>query len=352
MLRKTLILASIILALVCTRVVPAPAASAQQAISVVAEAPRNEFPKGVTFTVSFTAPAETKEARLRYQLAPDGTGASGVADCTGAATVNCSFTLTSGRGIFIIPGAEITYHWEITDAAGNKLSTPDALYVHDDTRFTFETLQRDNVTLYYHSGTRSQAQAVLDAVADTLDRVGALEKTQVTFPVKVFLYTTAEEMQPAIAPGGAGRGVQVLGEVVYSDTAMVSADVATLDIARHEVAHIVTREATKGPFEVPGWLNEGISVFSQARPLAGHDSALQAAIRVGPRAVDEGAELVGLGLERRDGWAVLRRGRLDRQVSRRHVRRGQVRRAAQDVQGRLDGGQGVPCGLRLRPVRA
>ncbi|HET6615705.1 MAG TPA: peptidase MA family metallohydrolase, partial [Dehalococcoidia bacterium] len=104
-----------------------------------------------------------------------------------------------------------------------------------------------------------------------------LEQTTVTFPVKVFLYATADEMQPAIVPGG-GRGVTVLGEVVYSDTAMVSADRSTLDITRHEVAHIVTREATKGPFGIPGWMNEGISVFAQDRPLAGHQAALQSAI--------------------------------------------------------------------------
>src|SRR5581483_2937040 len=98
-------------------------------------------------------------------------------------------------------------------------------------------------------------------------------------PVKVFLYQTADEMQPAIAPvTRPGSGVQILGEVVYSDTAMVSADVATLDITRHEVAHIVTRQATKGPFDVPGWLNEGISVYAQNRPLAGHAEALQSAI--------------------------------------------------------------------------
>jgi len=60
---------------------------------------------------------------------------------------------------------------------------------------------------------------------------------------------------------------------------MVSADVATLDITRHEVAHIVTRQATKGPFGIPAWLNEGISVFSQSQPLAGHEAALQSAIQ-------------------------------------------------------------------------
>jgi hypothetical protein len=280
MLRKTFVLAAITFALAATNLAlpQLPQASAQQPITVVSEEPRNEFPSGVSFAVSFTAPAASKEVRLHYTLAPDGTGATAVADCTGTATVSCTFRLTSGRGIFIIPGAEITYRWEIEDTAGNKLATADKLYVHEDTRFTFKTIQQGNITLHYHSGTETQARAVLQAVADTIDRVSALEKTQVTFPVKVYLYTTADEMQPAIAPGGTGRGVQVLGEVVYSDTAMVSADVATLDIARHEVAHIVTKQATKGPFDIAGWLNEGISVYSQGRPLAGHDSALQAAI--------------------------------------------------------------------------
>jgi hypothetical protein len=59
---------------------------------------------------------------------------------------------------------------------------------------------------------------------------------------------------------------------------MVSADVATLYITRHEIAHIVTREATKGPFGVPDWMNEGISVYAQSRMLAGQETALDSAI--------------------------------------------------------------------------
>lgn len=256
----------------------APAA-AQQAISVLSDEPRNEFPTGVSFSVSFTAPAAPKEVRLRYTLAPDGTGASAVATCTTATVVTCTQTLTSGRGIVIIPGAEITYRWEIEDAAGNRTTTPEKLYVHEDTRFTFKTIEQGNLTLHYHSGTESQARAVLQTAADTLDRIGGLEKTQVSFPVKLYLYATADEMQPAIAPGGTGRGLQVLGEVVYSDTAMVSADIATLEIVRHEVAHIVTEQATKGPFGIALWLNEGISVYSQSKLLQNQDSALQSAIR-------------------------------------------------------------------------
>jgi hypothetical protein len=257
---------------------PPHASRAQQPISVVSEQAQNQFPTGVTFSITFSAPAAVKEVRLLYQLAPDGTGATAVAPCTGASTITCTYPLISGNGIAIIPGAEITYHWEIEDTAGDKLSTGDKLYVHEDTRFTFATLTRDNVTLHYHAGSETQARAVLDATVETLQKVGTLERAQVTFPVKVFLYTTADEMQAAIAPGGPGRGVQILGEVVYSDTAMVSSDVSTLDIVRHEVAHIVTREATKGPFGIAAWMNEGISVYSQSRPLENHASSLQSAI--------------------------------------------------------------------------
>jgi hypothetical protein len=258
--------------------VPVRKVDSQEAITVISDEPRNEFPAGVTFSVSFNSPAAEEQVRLRYEVAPDGTGASGIADCSGSETISCTYTLQSGRGIFIIPGAEITYHWEIEDADGNTLSTPDKLYVHEDTRFDFRTVSAGNVTVYYHSGTEGEADGVLAAAIETLNTIGALEQVQVSFPVKIFLYETAAEMQPAIAPSG-GRGVQVLGEVVYSDTAMVSADVETLDITRHEVAHIVTREATKGPFGIAGWLNEGISVYAQREPLAGHEGALEAAIR-------------------------------------------------------------------------
>jgi hypothetical protein len=87
----------------------APAARAQEGtVDVVSDVARNDFPTGVTFTLTFNATSAPDEVRLRYELAPDGTGATAIAQCDGTGTINCSYTLTSGRGIFIIPGAEIT----------------------------------------------------------------------------------------------------------------------------------------------------------------------------------------------------------------------------------------------------
>ena len=271
------VVAAVVMLLGATFAGIAPLARGQESIQVVSQQATNEFPTGVTFSISFTSPAPAEEVRLRYELAPDGTGASTIADCSGGATTTCNALLASGRGLFVIPGAEITYHWDIRDEDGNTLSTDDQLYVHEDTRFEFEELTSGNVTLYYHSGDADEAQAVLEAARGSMDDLSALMRTQIGFPVKIFLYQSASEMQPAIVPTG-GRGVQILGEVVYSDTAMVSADNQALDITRHEIAHIVTREATRGPFEIPGWLNEGISVYAQRNPLPAHEASLEAAI--------------------------------------------------------------------------
>jgi hypothetical protein len=273
----TLVLAAIAMLAAIGGSSVAPRAQAQEGVNVLSDAVRNDFPTGVTFTLSFSSAEQPDEVRVSYELAPDGTGATAIADCDGSGTINCSFTLTSGRGIYVIPGAQITYHWEVTDAAGDRTSTEEQLYVHGDTRFSFSELREGNVTVFYHPGTADEAPAVLQAAIEGIDRTGRLEQATVPFPVKIFLYETAQEMQPAIVSGG-GQGVTVLGEVLYSDTAMVSADTATLDITRHEIAHIVTREATRGPFDIPGWLNEGISVFVQNEPLPGHASALDAAI--------------------------------------------------------------------------
>jgi Peptidase MA superfamily len=275
-LRKLLVVVLALAVAMLTVASPRPQAHAQQAIVVQSDEPHNDFPLGVTFGVTFNAPAAPKEVRIQYSIAPDGTGATAVSACTGDATISCSFKLSSTLGI--IPGAAITYHWNIEDIAGDKLSTQDKLYVHQDNRFDFRTLQKENLTLYYYSGSDASAQAVLDAAADSLDKTSALEQVQVTFPVKVFMYRTAGDMQPAIAVGGRSPGVQILGEVVYSDTAMVSVDNAPLDVTRHEVAHIVTGVATKGPFGIASWLNEGISVFSQSHILDSEQSALDDAI--------------------------------------------------------------------------
>jgi len=255
---------------------------AQQGIDVHSWEARNDFPKGIIFKLDFESEEPVKEVRFRYAIAPDGSRAYGVPECTGVTSVQCTFDLKSTASNFLIPGVEITYFWEITDQAGRTVETdPDRCMYRDD-RFDWKSLSEDGLTVWFYAGSEGDMRSLLSVGQDTLTRMGSLLGTEVDFPVKVFVYDSAEDMQPVLLAGQLSpeHGVVTLGEVVVSDTAVVAHDAYALDILRHELSHIVMRSAVKGPFSnLPAWLDEGVAVYGQSQPLADMKSALEAAIK-------------------------------------------------------------------------
>lgn len=252
---------------------------AQSAIEVTNNSGQIDFPSGISFTLSATAPSAVTDVRFNYRVAPDGVRASAVPQCTSGAAFTCTYRLVSSPSNLLIPQAEVTYSWTIELGATTE-DTPGQKVVYQDTRFQWKTLTEGNMAIWYYSGSEDDARAVLHAGYDSEQMSSALLQTTVDYPVKLIYYATAEEMQPAIQSNN-DEGVVTLGEVVYSDTAMISADAAPEEIARHEVAHIVQRAAMKGPYRAPDWAIEGMAVYAQSRPLGGQRDAIESAIRSG-----------------------------------------------------------------------
>jgi hypothetical protein len=257
------------------------AVRAQSAIEVTNSAAESSFPQGIVFTLDATAGSPIEDVRLVYQIAPDGVRTTAVPQCSGDTSVHCAFTFANTISSSLIPGAEVTYFWRVS-AGGETVESPPQMVIYEDSRFDWETMTDRNVTIWWYSGSEDGARAVLHAGIESLTQNSALLKTQVTFPVKIFYYASAQAMQPAILAENA-EGVITLGEVAYSDTAMVAADAEPEDIARHEVAHIVIRQAVRGPYEgnVPAWLSEGLAVYSQSAPLGSQRRAIESAIESG-----------------------------------------------------------------------
>jgi hypothetical protein len=255
---------------------------AQQGVDVRSQEARNDFPNGIIFRLDFESAQPIQEVRFRYAIAPDGSQAYGVPECTGTTSVQCTFDLKSTVDNFLIPGVEITYFWEITDGAGRTVQTDPGRSMYEDDRFQWQSLSEGGLTVWFYSGSESDARDLLGVGQDALTRMGSLLGTQVDFPVKVFLYKTASDMQPVLLAGQLSpeAGVITLGEVVVSDTAVVARDVSAPDILRHELSHIVMHTAVKGPFSnLPAWLEEGVAVYGQSEPLPDMTSALEAAIK-------------------------------------------------------------------------
>lgn len=255
---------------------PTSLAGAQPAVAIHQMQAVNDFPRGIEFTLAASVPQGLREARLRYNIAPDGSDATVVAACDGDTEIQCRTRIGDTRATLLIPGSQVTWSWDVRDSAGNEQRTDPQIAVYQDDRFDWKRVSDGNLTVWYHAD-EDEARQVLEAGRTALDAMGSLLKTTVPFPVKVFLYRTAAEMRPAIVAGPSGS-VVTLGEVLYSDTAMVSSDYSPREIVRHELTHVVIRQAAKGPFGLPDWLDEGTAVFAQDQPLADERSALEDAI--------------------------------------------------------------------------
>lgn len=280
-MKQVLILVLALVAFAATSGAHAPSRTAAAGIEVRSQNTTNRFPDGVQFTIFVGAEANITSARVRATIFDRPiTYVRGT--CTAGSNSSCNATLGNSQQSYIVPGAEISYVWEIEDANGNKLETPAATHTYQDDRFQWQNVSENGVTVYYHFGSEDGPRSVLRTARETIDRIGALEQTTVGFPIKIWLYQTATEMQPAVA-SRAGRGpnssIRTLGEVAAADTALVSRDTDMLNIVRHEVAHIVTGQATKTHINFPSWINEGISVYSQREVLPDEKQAMDLAIR-------------------------------------------------------------------------
>jgi hypothetical protein len=270
-MRRLLVLGILALALGVTS-----RAQAQGGIQVRSSSATNDFPNGIVVSLDAAADVRLDDVRLIYEIAPDGVRTTAEPSCTGDAAVSCRFRLAGSGQALLIPGAEITYFWRLT-SAGETVDTDAQTVTYEDTRFDWSTVSDGNLTVWYY-GDEEDARPVLTAGRESIDRISALLQTTVDFPVKIRFYESAREMQDAIITNNA-EGVVTLGEVFYSDTAMVSADSSPQDIARHEITHVVVRAALRGPFDVPDWLNEGLAVYAQSQPLSGQREAIESAIR-------------------------------------------------------------------------
>lgn len=251
-----------------------------QGIEVTAQDVATNFPEEIVFRLSASSDVDVQEAIVRYQILPDGVPAYGAPEFEPGPQVQVNFHLSANDGqIYIAPGAEILYHWEIEDAAGNKLSTEPTTFVYEDTRFDWESASEGNVSVHWYGG--ADAQSYLRVARDTLDRMSALLGAQVDFPVKVWIYDDNDDMLAALPRRSQGQEIErrTAGVRVASDTVLMLADGGG-DILRHELTHVVTSAAGEGPYGgVPAWLDEGTAMYAQSEPGEAFTSALEGAVR-------------------------------------------------------------------------
>ena len=282
-MRKPVVSLALLVAIVAAGQLSLPARPVSADIEVVTNAASNRFPDGIQFSLFFSSDAPVTDVRLRFRILPDGVNATVRPECTEGRVMNCQAVVGNIGETYMVPGAEVVYSWQVTDEAAGRFQTDEASIVYEDARFDWDSLTEGNLTVFYYFGDDESQRSVLNAATETIDRFTQLLDTTIDFPVKIWVYQTAQDMQPAIASRrgqGNDNTIQTLGEVGASDTALVSRDTEFLDIVRHELAHVVTRAATQGHLvDIPIWINEGMSTYAQNDLLPNEETALSSAIQ-------------------------------------------------------------------------
>jgi len=242
---------------------PAPAA-AQAPFRVLEVGAENRFPQGVFFFLRLESEASVQEARLHYRLGPRAVPAVVAPEVEPGTEVDVGYLLGWPK-VYLPPGVEIAFRWEVTDALGRAFATEEQTFVYTDPRFSFRTLEEGKVRLHWYGGDEDEARRLLQVAAATLRAMEGLLGVEVPFTVQVWVYADPGDMREALVPRSEAFDRQVItaGERVAKDTVLV-AGTRSFDTLRHELAHVVTAVAGEGPFGgLPAWLDEGTAVYAQ-----------------------------------------------------------------------------------------
>ncbi len=141
-------------------------------ISVVSSSHENKFPNEILFRVEASSTSEIKKITLYYKIGGASVMSYAYPTITPGMTVSTQYALNTQR-TYIPPSTEVSYQWQVEDAAGNNIKTDFTSFNYDDVRFKWEKQTREGVTVYWYKGSQVSANELLDAASAAIRRLSA-----------------------------------------------------------------------------------------------------------------------------------------------------------------------------------
>jgi hypothetical protein len=153
-----------------------------------------------------------------------------------------------------------------------------------DTRFTWQTLTRNDVTVYWYRGGAETGEAALTLIESGLKKLDETLLLKQNGAVRVSLYATPQDMVPALPPRSDTFQSEIitLGIALSREVLFVLNTRGNEDTTIHELTHLILHHFVGRTFlyeGIPAWLNEGLAVYMQSSPGQDYSSAINTAIR-------------------------------------------------------------------------
>jgi hypothetical protein len=261
------------------------AAAEPPAIRVLASAADVDFPSGITFSIEAESDSEIQVLELEYGL----TGRDCTPDInvvtpknfTPAGHVDAEWTFDSTSAGILPPGMRIWWNWRLVDSSGNEIRTQRKWITWIDDIHDWETLQSENIFLYWYRGTEEYNRAFLEAAENARERLRNDVGAWPVLDIHIYIYGSNADMKDALvgAPdwiGGLSFGHNQRTILIGIDPGYEEWGKSTI---AHELAHTAVDSIMGGCWAtIPLWLNEGIAMYTEGEQEEEFELALEEAV--------------------------------------------------------------------------
>ncbi len=242
------------------------------------------FPETAAFSAALSSDSNITSVTLEYGNEQQTCGeviAKAFPQFTPAKSINVEWIWDMRQSGSLPPGASIWWRWRYKDEAGKEFvsETKNAIWLDD--LHDWQTITDGILNLHWYGKDKAFAQTMLAAGIEGLrrnkDQAGLVTST----PINVYVYPNYTDMQDAVLYEPSWTGGQA-----YSDFSIVimglSGSDATWDqnTIIHELTHILVGHFTFSCIgTLPGWIEEGLAMFSEGKLDPSMQSQLDEAIK-------------------------------------------------------------------------
>jgi hypothetical protein len=254
---------------------------AQSAITVIEDKHEHTFQGPLTFRLTAQAEHKIDSVKLFYRVSGQTAAHKVDLDVDPGTRIEIMHTEDMGaEENYQPPMITLTYWWVIEDEAGNRLKTDPVSFVYTDTRFEWQSLENDQVRLYWHDQNAEFGQNYFDRAAQAASDLGTEFDVQSPNPVVIVIYNSHQEFMSVLQEASS----EWTGAVSFGGSGCIATELGPESwmnkVIPHELTHASLDQIARPPFgEIPRWLNEGLAVRSEGGMSVEERAALDDAIK-------------------------------------------------------------------------
>jgi hypothetical protein len=274
----------ILLILFVSILMPAQAISAAPLGQALDDRVTFSFPETATFSATLSSSAKITSVVLEYGNEQQTCGeviAKAFPQFVPSNSVEVEWTWDMRQSGSLPPGASIWWRWRYQDESGAQFVSERRTAIWLDDEHNWQTVSSGDLRIHYYGKDQAFAQTMLKAGIEGLRRNKQQAGLVTDSAIDIYVYPNYTDMQEATLYEPSWTGGQA-----YSDFNIIIMGLSDFDNAGnenmviHELTHLLVGAFTFSCIgTLPGWIEEGLAMFSEGGLDSGMQSLLDDAIR-------------------------------------------------------------------------